>query len=55
VAESKEPIHWLQLQCQLADGGKGSLTLDPTVPNSTSLATRWQAACRSPRLPWTVP
>ena len=32
LAESKEPIHWLRLQCRLADGGKGTLTLNPTVP-----------------------
>ena len=32
LAESREPIHWLRLQCRLADGGKGTLTLDPTVP-----------------------
>ena len=32
LAESKEPIHWLGLQCRLADGGKGTLTLDATVP-----------------------
>ena len=32
LAESKEPIHWLRLQCRLADGGKGTLTLDATVP-----------------------
>jgi len=32
LAESKEPIHWLRLRCRLADGGSGTLTLDPTVP-----------------------
>ena len=32
LAESKEPIHWLRLQCRLADGGSGTLTLDPSVP-----------------------
>lgn len=32
LAESKEPIHWLRLACQLKDGGAGTLTLDPTVP-----------------------
>jgi len=32
LAESKEPIHWLRLQCRLTGGGKGTLTLDPTVP-----------------------
>src|SRR5690349_6319955 len=32
LAESKEPIHWLRLQCRLAHGGSGTLTLDPTVP-----------------------
>jgi hypothetical protein len=30
LAECKEPIHRLRLQCRLADGGKGTLTLDPT-------------------------
>src|SRR6516225_6926828 len=32
LAESKEPIHWLRLTCRLADGGSGTLTLDPSVP-----------------------
>jgi hypothetical protein len=32
LEESKEAIHRLHLQCRLADGGKGTLTLDPTVP-----------------------
>lgn len=32
LAESKEPIHWLRLKCRLADGGSGTLTLDPSVP-----------------------
>ena len=32
LEECKEPIHSLRLQCRLADGGSGTLTLDPSVP-----------------------
>jgi hypothetical protein len=32
LGESKESIHGLRLQCRLADGGKGTLTLNPTIP-----------------------
>jgi hypothetical protein len=32
LAECKEAIHRLYLKCLLADGGSGSLTLDPNVP-----------------------
>jgi hypothetical protein len=32
LAESKEGVHRLILQCRLADGGAGTLTLDPNVP-----------------------
>jgi hypothetical protein len=32
LAESKKPIHWLSLTCRLADGGSGTLTLDPSLP-----------------------
>jgi hypothetical protein len=32
LAESKEPIHRVILQCRVADGGSGTLTLDPNVP-----------------------
>ena len=32
LAESKEPVHWLRVTCRLADGGSGTLTLDPSVP-----------------------
>jgi hypothetical protein len=32
LAESKQPIHWICLTCRVADGGAGTLTLDPSVP-----------------------
>jgi len=32
LAESKEPIHRVIMNCRLADGGSGTLTLDPSVP-----------------------
>jgi hypothetical protein len=32
LAESKAPVHRMFLKCRLADGGAGTLTLDPSVP-----------------------
>jgi hypothetical protein len=32
LAESKQAIHRIHLKCQLVDGGKATLILDPTVP-----------------------
>jgi hypothetical protein len=32
LPECKEPVHRLDLKCQLADGGAGTLTFDPSVP-----------------------
>src|SRR5262249_33463784 len=32
LAESKEPVHRITLNCRLADGGAATLTLDPSVP-----------------------
>src|SRR5437762_778240 len=32
LAESKEAVHYVILQGRLADGGAGTLTLDPNVP-----------------------
>jgi hypothetical protein len=32
LAESEKPIHRVLLKCRLADGGSGTLTLDPSVP-----------------------
>jgi hypothetical protein len=40
LAESKEPIHWLRLKCRLADGGSGTLTLDPSVPRFNEFGDR---------------
>jgi hypothetical protein len=40
LAESKEPIHRLRLTCRLADGGSGTLSLDPSVPKFNEFGDR---------------
>jgi len=47
LAESKEPIHRVFLNCRLADGGSGTLTLDPSVPKFNEFGDRVDGGKRS--------